>query len=268
MDVVGWLQRVSWGWAFAFFLVENLLIFAGALGVGHLMIKIWGKHRVTPPPPPLEATEVLFAGSTVLLNALVTLGGLWLWRVGVIRLRLELDLWGLWDAFVLFWVMDLAMYVLHRMAHWRFLYPLLHLQHHKYTAPRPLTLFVLNPAEALSFGVLWLMLLSAYEASWFGITIYLTLNVAFGMAGHLGVEFLPARCKELPVVKWLTTSTFHAGHHDGERHNFGFYTLLWDRLFGTLAPDYGARFEAAARGEPLAPRLAPSSSGSGPEEQG
>jgi sterol desaturase/sphingolipid hydroxylase (fatty acid hydroxylase superfamily) len=29
----------------------------------------------------------------------------------------------------------------------------------------------------------------------------------------------------------------HARHHEGPTQNYGFYTLVWDRLFGTLAPE-------------------------------
>lgn len=45
-----------------------------------------------------------------------------------------------------------------------------------------------------------------------------------------------------PFLKHVGTSTFHAGHHRDADGNFGFYTLLWDRLFGTLHPGYGERF--------------------------
>ena len=39
--------------------------------------------------------------------------------------------------------------------------------------------------------------------------------------------------------------SFHAQHHAEPTHNFGFYTLLWDRLFGTLHPEYEARFKSS-----------------------
>jgi hypothetical protein len=30
--------------------------------------------------------------------------------------------------------------------------------------------------------------------------------------------------------------------HQDITHNYGFYTLIWDRLFGTLRPDYRESF--------------------------
>jgi Delta7-sterol 5-desaturase len=115
---------------------------------------------------------------------------------------------------------------------------LMHRLHHDYDRPRPLTLFILNPVENLSFGMLWLAVISVYQPSWLGMSIYLTLNVLFGTIGHLGVEPFPAWWGRTPVLRWLAGGTFHARHHQDMATNFGFYTLVWDRLFGTLRADY------------------------------
>ena len=101
----------------------------------------------------------------------------------------------------------------------------------------PLTLFVLHPLETLSFGALWLAVLAVYTASWLGIAVYLTLNLAFGLIGHLGVEPAPRFFARTPGLRHVATGRFHADHHADAGHNFGFYTLIWDRLFGTLAPE-------------------------------
>jgi sterol desaturase/sphingolipid hydroxylase (fatty acid hydroxylase superfamily) len=130
------------------------------------------------------------------------------------------------------------MYLLHRVAHIPVLYALLHKFHHQYDRPRPLTLFALSPVENLAFGGLWLMFISIYHASWLGMSLYLMLNVCFGAVGHLGVEPLPAGWVRRPVLRQFAGGSFHAQHHQDMRHNFGFYTLFWDRLFGTLRPDY------------------------------
>ena len=45
-----------------------------------------------------------------------------------------------------------------------------------------------------------------------------------------------------PVLGMIGTSTFHARHHQTPTSNYGFYTALWDRLFGTLDPSYAKRF--------------------------
>jgi len=137
------------------------------------------------------------------------------------------------------------MYVFHRVAHHPMLYPLIHQTHHRYENPRPLTLFVLNPFEVLGFGVLWLIVIALYPSSWLGIILYLTVNIAFGLVGHLGVEPLPGLWLRVPVLRYVSTSTFHSEHHQDKEHNYGFYTLIWDRLFGTLSPEYLTDFQTA-----------------------
>lgn len=42
----------------------------------------------------------------------------------------------------------------------------------------------------------------------------------------------------MPLIGLLGASTFLAEHHEDPGFNFGFYTLLWDKLFGTLDPEY------------------------------
>jgi sterol desaturase/sphingolipid hydroxylase (fatty acid hydroxylase superfamily) len=149
------------------------------------------------------------------------------------------------DTIILFFAMDFAMYVFHRIAHHPRLYPIIHRTHHRFENPRPLTLFVLNPFETLGFGSLWLLLLVIYPAAWLSIIIYLTLNIVFGLVGHLGVEPMPDRWVDLPLIRTISTSTFHAEHHLDQEHNYGFYTLIWDRLFGTISPDYIDDFQSA-----------------------
>ncbi|MEO8607890.1 MAG: sterol desaturase family protein [Chloroflexota bacterium] len=228
-------------------LVENTLIFIVTLVIGHFAVKIFKTHAITQPPPPISRIEVILAISCVLLNSLITWIGAVLWRAGVIQLRPAGSFLNvLLDFVVLFFAMDFAMYVFHRVAHLPILYPLIHDTHHRFENPRPLTLFVLNPFETLGFGALWLLVIVIYPSSFIGMIVYVTLNVAFGLMGHLGVEPFPRRWLELPVIRYISTSTFHAEHHQDRHHNYGFYTVIWDRLFGTLSPDYTDEFETAA----------------------
>jgi lathosterol oxidase len=220
--------------AAALFLAENLLIIGLALAAGALGARWFAKRRVSPPPPPLSGVEIALAVLTVLINTAVTFVGFWLFRRGVIHIRGDVGPRVILDVFVLLFAMDALMYALHRAAHLPFVYPLAHALHHRYERVRPLTLFVLHPIETFGFGSLWLALITVYDASLLGMSIYLTLNVAFGLIGHLGVEPLPASVLRLPVMRHVAMSGFHAKHHLSATQNFGFYTSIWDRLFGTL----------------------------------
>jgi lathosterol oxidase len=220
-------------------LMENTLILLGSVVVGEWLSRRFKDRSVVDRIPAIDAVQVSLAASTVFLNSLVTFLGLLLWRSGMIEIRSENGTVAVTRDFLfLLFTMDVCMYVLHRVAHIPLFFRIIHRTHHLYDSPRPLTLFVLNPLEALSFGLLWLLLLSCYDATWWGVSIYLGFNVLFGLIGHIGVEPLPDNWKHLPVLRYLATSSFHAGHHQHEGYNFGFYTLIWDRLFGTLSPRY------------------------------
>jgi lathosterol oxidase len=242
--------RMSTGEAVSWLIVQNVLLFALALALGQILLWAYGSRLVGPAPPAVEAREIALALSCVAFNTLVTVAGWWLWRAGHIVVRHDTGVRAWLDVVALLLIMDLAMYVSHRLAHLPWVYAIVHATHHHYDRPRPLDLFVLNPLEVLGFGGLWLAVIWLYTSSWLGMVVYLTLNLAFGMVGHLGVEPFPRWWASHRCLKHIGTSTFHAGHHHDARGNFGFYTLIWDRLFGTLHPGYGERFGRAV--EPTA----------------
>jgi len=256
-DAVDSLQTLPLWQAALWVTLANVGMFIAALGAGELITRRFSKNRITPEPGPLTRHEKQLAAVCVVLNALVAVAGVLLWREGVIDLRPSGEystLTVLADAAVLFVAMDFAMYVFHRVAHHPLLYPIAHRTHHVYESPRPLTLFVLNPIEVLGFGALWLVLLVLYTASIEGILAYLAFNLAFGLVAHLGVEPAPKLWLRLPLLRYVSTSTFHAEHHMDRFHNFGFYLLVWDRLFGTLSPDYLADFSQATGAIPATAR--------------
>ncbi|MEO6046587.1 MAG: sterol desaturase family protein [Candidatus Kapaibacterium sp.] len=236
------LRGLSLPVAAILFLAENIIIAILAVGFGNLLARVYAGRPVSHPPEKLSRAEILYSTSTIILNSAITFAGFLLWRAGIVHFREDVGFGVLLDILLITIVMDFAMYVLHRAAHLRFLFPILHRTHHHYDRPRPLTLFVLNPFEALSFGSLWLIVISLYSASWLGMSIYLGLNVLFGMIGHIGVEPFPDSWKRIPVLRYISTSTFHAQHHHDREWNYGFYTLIWDRIFGTLSPRYDKDF--------------------------
>jgi sterol desaturase/sphingolipid hydroxylase (fatty acid hydroxylase superfamily) len=240
--VIHFLRNAPVGILAALIAAENLLILGMTVVFGGWLAKRYVHRAVAETAPPITRNEIALALTTVLLNFLVTLAGLFLWRWGVIEFRTDTGLAVLWDFLFLVLVMDVCMYVLHRAAHVPLFFKVIHRTHHHYDNPRPLTLFVMNPLEALSFGLLWLAVVSVYDATWLGMALYLVFNVVFGLIGHVGVEPLPDRWKRTPLLKHISTSSFHAGHHHDDGHNFGFYTLIWDRIFDTLAPRYEEDF--------------------------
>ena len=97
-----------------------------------------------------------------------------------------------------------------------------------------ISLFVLSPFEVLGFGGLMTAVMTLVPLSGAAVLIYLALKILFGTLGHAGVEPFPESWRRRPLLREIGSSSFHAGHHRTPTNNFGFYTLIWDRLFGTL----------------------------------
>ena len=230
------LAPMRWPEAAGWLLLVNVGVFVLSLAAGELLVRLFADRRVTDPPDPLDRWEVLWAAICVVLNGGVAFAGWLLWRAGYLVVRRETTAWRVaLDVLVLLLAMDFLMYFFHRFAHARWAFPVVHATHHRYDKPRPLSLFVLSPFEVLGFGALWLALLTAYPATWTAILIYLALNLASGTLGHLGVEPFPEAMAKWPLLRHVGSGTFHATHHHDRDVNYGFYTDVWDRLFGTAA---------------------------------
>lgn len=243
MDEV--LQRfrdASWLEAAFVFLVSNFLIFATSVAACWLLGRLFAERRIFSEWEPFSIVEFSAVIVAVILNGLVSLIGWFLWRADYITLRNKPGWNVVLDVGVMLLAMDFGMYVLHRVAHHRLIYPLVHRFHHRHEMTNPYSLFMLHPLEVLGFSGLMIIFLVAYPISPPAMFTYLILNVVFGTIGHSGVEPFPPVTKTIPVLRLIGTSTFHAEHHEHKTYNFGFYTLIWDRLFRTLDPDYWDRF--------------------------
>ncbi|MFZ5630468.1 MAG: sterol desaturase family protein [Spirochaetota bacterium] len=226
-----WLMSVAE--ATGFFFALNVLILLGALLAEKVSQRLFSG---APRTPPATSRELLLASSTVVINSLISVVGWYLWRAGYLRLNRAADaLTILRDTLVLLLTMDLILYILHRVAHLRWFYNWAHYLHHEFLHVRLLTLFVMHPLEALGFGVLWVITLSAFAFSTESVVIFLQLNLYFGLAAHCGFSPYPKRLARAISRLFIATPEFHLQHHRRETENLGFYTTLWDRLFRTIS---------------------------------
>jgi sterol desaturase/sphingolipid hydroxylase (fatty acid hydroxylase superfamily) len=63
-----------------------------------------------------------------------------------------------------------------------------------------------------------------------------------GTFGHAGFEYFASGTARAPSPMLCTT--YHDQHHAEFKYNFANYFSFWDRLMGTVAPDYDARVAA------------------------
>ncbi len=227
LDYLSTLHPVA---LFLLFFVENILIAAIAVFLGFLVDRLLTtfKNEIT-------VKEIGWACSTIFFNTLVTLAGYKLYQFGFIIFYMQFSLTEIGiDFLLLVLAMDFLMYMFHWAIHKLHALYSYHDLHHQYNTPTAVSLFVLHPVEVLGFGGLWLWLLTLINFSIYAIILYLMFNVTMGMIGHLRTEIIPDGIKKHPIFKWLANTGFHVDHHQNENYNFGFYTKVWDRIFGTL----------------------------------
>lgn len=147
---------------------------------------------------------------------------------------------------LMMFIRDTLFYWAHRAMHHRRLFRFAHRSHHLSTNPSPLTSYAVHPIESLFDTVipfvLILFLVPKHPAAYLA---FLWIDSAVAVYGHMGIEIYPRGFSRHWFGRWINTATAHNWHHASARHNYSFYFLFWDRLMGTLDPEYDRRYEVA-----------------------
>jgi Delta7-sterol 5-desaturase len=159
----------------------------------------------------------------------------------------EVEKYG-WDYFYLsfplmFLIHDAYFYWAHRLMHHPKLFRTIHKVHHQSTNPSPWTAYAFHPLEAvIEAGIILVLgfVLPIHRAA-FGL--FMLFQFSYNVYGHLGFELFPKNFHRTWIGKWINTSTAHNQHHQYFHGNYGLYTLIWDRLFGTIRQDYERKFD-------------------------
>jgi lathosterol oxidase len=139
---------------------------------------------------------------------------------------------------LVFLIHDIYFYIVHRIMHSKLLMRRVHKLHHHSTDPTPFTAYAFHPWETViefAFLPLIIFVIPLYPA------VFLTWQagiILFNIYGHLGYEVMPRWWVNAPILKYINTPTNHNMHHSKFNYNFGLYTNIWDRLFGTHHPEY------------------------------
>ena len=202
-------------------------------------------------PPAQWRRELRLSVWTILIAAAIAPAILWLGTGRQMPFYRNVATHGGWLYFVFSIVLMLALrdtlfYWAHRAMHARALFRFAHRSHHLSTNPNPLTSYSVSPVESLFDTVvpfvLILFLVPTHPAAYL---IFLWVDSAVAVYGHMGMEIFPRGTSRHWLGRWINTPTAHNWHHASARYNYGFYFLVWDRLMGTMDPDYDRRFDAA-----------------------
>ncbi|WP_099769135.1 sterol desaturase family protein [Chryseobacterium sp. 52] len=223
-------RQFSWLQWIVFSLLSNAFLCVFSIGLYQFIEKTCRKEQLQEQSHPVTRSDFSLCLLTIFCNSLVMLLGVFLWKANWIILDQNPSTGSaVLETIALILLMDLLMYFFHYAAHLPFVYKILHGKHHEHISTNFLSLFVLHPFETIGFGFMILALLMSYDFSVMSITFYLLINLIWGTIGHLNREFFPASFDNF----FIGTTRFHNQHHLYENKNFGFYTSIWDRLFGT-----------------------------------
>ena len=74
----------------------------------------------------------------------------------------------------------------------------------------------------------------------------------YNVYGHLGYELFPKNFNKTWIGRYVNTSVAHNVHHKYFRGNYGLYTLIWDRMMGTMNSNYDRVYkETTTRERPI-----------------
>lgn len=229
MDLEIVLQQLS-----RFNFMTQLLIFS-LENISLLLLAVLIGKLIEPANTVLNPKDRKWVISCLICNIFVTALGFELYQLQIVKIDFYHDLVAIiLDTLLLIVLMDFFMFCFHYLAHTLKWFHPIHKLHHTHIETNVYSLFVLHPIETLGFGFIWLILISIFQLNYISLTIYLFLNLLYGIFGHLEKNIFPAFWYKNHFTKWISTTKFHSDHHKNQSHNFGFYFTFWDKIFKTI----------------------------------
>jgi len=198
----------------------NILMYLLTILISYSWSKIYN-HKT------LELTkhDVYNSITVVIINILVAIPGYLLFKNNYIIFSATSS--SIIDFILLFFIFDATMYFLHLISHYVWPFKKFHGKHHSHEYFNAISLYVMEPIESLLFGVLLTICAFFMELNIYSFLGFLFLNWALGVIGHLNTN-----STKQPIL--FGNHVFHKAHHQEGNKNFGFYTVIWDRIFETL----------------------------------
>ena len=123
---------------------------------------------------------------------------------------------------IMFIIYDFYFYVTHRIMHHKKLFNLFHITHHKSKVISPLTALSMDVLEAIINQSALVLLFFLFPIHTTHVYIWVIVTISYTIYLHSGVELFSN--------KFLETNS---EHHLKFKGNYGYYTLIWDKLFKT-----------------------------------
>jgi len=141
---------------------------------------------------------------------------------------------------------DTYFYWCHRVMHHRSFYGKIHAVHHASVTPEAISAYNFDIWETfVNFSfLLWYVIaivLTTGSLHYLPIVLYIIIFHTWNLYIHSGIEYAPQWLRRSWFGRQITWATHHDLHHEKNRGNFALYFTFWDRVGGTLDPEYRER---------------------------
>ncbi len=182
-------------------------------------------------------TEIKYSVKSLLITSGCLSIGIWL----------QIEGWTLYSPIELNWFNGISMllvtavlydawfYWMHRLMHTKHLYRF-HTLHHQSIAPTVWSNYSDSHADAFAMQSFYILIAVLLPVPTVILIIHRIIDHINGQIGHSGFEFFADRFTRAPSP--MLCVTFHDQHHQYFNYNFANYFSIWDRLLGTIHPDY------------------------------
>ncbi len=195
------------------------------------------------------AAEIKQSLKTLVGTAFCTAGALYMQHLGWTLAPLELTpISAAWTFVATLILHDAWLYFEHRLMHTKPFYRRFHLRHHRAVAPTVWTNDAFSVTDAFLIQSFFLLLPFVIPIPPLVLIGCRTFDQIKGMVGHSGYEHFAGRWARAPSP--LIATIHHDLHHQHFNVNFGNQLSIWDRICGTLDPDYDRLVKEMEEGRP------------------
>ncbi len=223
-------------------LLRYVVFTTTAFGFSRLIARVmpWRRLQSVPFTAAQIKREIGYSVLSVLVFTAVVGVIVLMSRAGWTRIYSDADQYGtLWfwlQVPVALLIQDLYFYWMHRLVHRPRMYQRVHKAHHLSTNPSAFAAFAFHPLEAVLEIGIFAVIVVVIPMHAVPLLLVSLFSLTYNVYGHLGYEIMPRFIGKSRLGFVLNKSAYHNQHHRTFRYNFGLYTVIWDRLHGTLHP--------------------------------
>ncbi len=212
--------------------VFGFLLYAMLASASYGLFFVWGRRHFVPdyrPDPAEMRRSIAWSCYSVVGNAVFVLPVQLLIVFGNGRVYYDIASHG-WTYLVFSFlgaliVTETMIYWIHRALHTKWLYRKIHVYHHKFREPTPLSCIAFHPIDSFAQSF-------PYHVYALLVPINFWLYLVLVVSVTLWAVMIHDR------IRWVSGSIVnhtgcHTAHHWYYRYNYGQYFTFWDRLCGT-----------------------------------